>query len=128
MKTHAPLKVVNTLLGRAESQTIPLSDRCCGESGTFSITRPDIATQTRFRKQQEIEQGTNHLRADGFKGNIKLLTACPSCLQGLSRYRKDARFRSDYVLIELARHLLGEQWLIDYVRKVNTGGIERVIL
>ncbi|MCL2022253.1 MAG: DUF3683 domain-containing protein [Betaproteobacteria bacterium] len=128
MKTHAPLKVVNTLLGAADSQAISLTDRCCGESGTFAVARPDIATQARFRKQQEIEQGTASLRADGFRGNIKVLTSCPSCLQGLSRYRKDAAFDSDYAVIELARHLLGEQWLTDYARKVNTGGIERVIL
>ncbi|MCL2075862.1 MAG: DUF3683 domain-containing protein [Betaproteobacteria bacterium] len=128
MKTHAPLKVVNTLLGASGSQEITLSDRCCGESGTFSVTRPDIATQTRFRKQQEMEQGTSALRADGFKGAVKTLTSCPSCLQGLSRYRKDAAFSSDYVVIELARRLLGEQWMKNYVQKVSTGGIERVIL
>ncbi|MDR0233966.1 MAG: (Fe-S)-binding protein, partial [Zoogloeaceae bacterium] len=128
MKTYAPLKVVNTLLGAAAGREISLSERCCGESGTFSITRPDIATQARFRKQREIEQGTASLRVDGFKGAVKLLTACPSCLQGLSRYRKDAAFKSDYVLIELARQLLGKQWLTDYVEKVNAGGIERVIV
>ncbi|MDR1848556.1 MAG: DUF3683 domain-containing protein [Zoogloeaceae bacterium] len=128
MKTHAPLKVVNALLGAAADQEISLSERCCGESGTFSITRPDIATQTRFRKQQEIERGVERLRADGFKGSVKLLTSCPSCLQGLSRYRKDAAFTSDYVLTELARHFLGDHWLTNYVEKANAGGIERIIL
>ena len=28
--------------------------RCCGESGTFAVTRPDVSTQVRFRKAQEI--------------------------------------------------------------------------
>jgi hypothetical protein len=30
------------------------SDRCGGESGTFAVTRPDIATQVRFRKEREL--------------------------------------------------------------------------
>ncbi|MGZ5661325.1 MAG: DUF3683 domain-containing protein, partial [Usitatibacter sp.] len=48
MKTYAPLKVVNELMGRDD---IALNDRCCGESGTLSSTRPDISTQVRFRKE-----------------------------------------------------------------------------
>jgi hypothetical protein len=31
-------------------------------------------------------------------------------------------------VIELARNLLGENWLDDYVGKANHGGIERVLL
>jgi hypothetical protein len=31
-------------------------------------------------------------------------------------------------VIELARHILGENWLNDYVAKANNGGIERVLL
>jgi Fe-S oxidoreductase len=37
--------------GRREREK---SDRCCGESGTFGITRPDIATQVRFRKARSF--------------------------------------------------------------------------
>jgi len=124
MKTHAPLKVANTLLG----QKVELSDRCCGESGTLAVTRPDVSTQVRFRKQEEIEKGEASLRADGFAGSVKLLTSCPSCLQGLSRYVGDANVEPDYIVVELARHLLGENWMADYVAKANTGGIERVLL
>jgi Fe-S oxidoreductase len=68
------------------------------------------------------------LRQDGFKGQVKILTSCPSCLQGLSRYRKDARIRADYIVVEMAKHLLGDDWMADYVKKANQGGIERVLL
>ncbi|MCX8145373.1 MAG: FAD/FMN-binding oxidoreductase [Azovibrio sp.] len=124
MKTHAGIKVVNALMG----QSVELSDRCCGESGTLAVTRPDISTQVRFRKQQEIEQGAARLRRDGFAGAVKILTSCPSCLQGLSRYQGDANVEADYIVVEMARYLLGENWLVDYVNKVNNGGIERVLL
>ncbi|MDR2164125.1 MAG: DUF3683 domain-containing protein [Zoogloeaceae bacterium] len=129
MKTHSPLKVVNALVGAANgARGVALCERCCGESGTFSVTRPDVATQVRFRKQQEIEKDASALRTDGFRGQVKILTSCPSCLEGLSRYREDARIRADYVVVEMARRLLGEHWLRDYVEKASRGGIERVLL
>jgi hypothetical protein len=30
--------------------------------------------------------------------------------------------------VEMARHILGLQWLETYVRQANTGGTERVLL
>mgnify|MGYP000010394673 CR=1 FL=1 len=52
MKTHSPLKVVNALM----SAPVALNERCCGESGTLSVTRPDISTQVRFRKEEEMKR------------------------------------------------------------------------
>ena len=127
IRTDDPLKVVNALVGTA-SQPVEKNERCCGESGTFAISRPDVATQVRFRKQREMEQGAARLRADGFDGKVKVLTSCPSCLQGLSRYDDDASTEADYVVVEVARHVLGENWLSDYVRRANDGGIERVLV
>jgi len=127
IRTDDPLKVVNALVGTA-SQPVEKNERCCGESGTFAISRPDVATQVRFRKQREMEQGAARLRADGFDGKVKVLTSCPSCLQGLSRYNDDASTEADYVVVEIARHVLGENWLSDYVRRANDGGIERVLV
>jgi hypothetical protein len=31
-------------------------------------------------------------------------------------------------VVEMARHLLGENWLDEFVAKANAGGIERVLL
>lgn len=124
MKTYQPLKVASELLGK----NVPLSDRCCGESGTFAATRPDIATQARFRKQEEVEKVAGKLRQDGFNGEVKLLTSCPACLQGLSRYEPDAEVQADYIVVEMAKNLLGENWLQTYLGKANQGGIERVLL
>jgi FAD/FMN-containing dehydrogenase/Fe-S oxidoreductase len=124
MKTHSGIKVVNALMG----QRVDLNDRCCGESGTLAVTRPDVSTQLRFRKQQEIEAGAERLREVGPGDTVKILTSCPSCLQGLARYRDDANVEADYVVVEMARRLLGEQWLENYVASANAGGIERVLL
>ncbi len=124
MKAYAPLQVTSSLMG----QSVPLTDRCCGDAGSFAYSRPDIATQVKFRKQEEIEKGAASLRADGFAGKVKILTSCPACLQGLSRFDDDAGTRADYIVVEVAKHLLGENWASQYVNRANNGGIERVLL
>ncbi|MGE4447357.1 MAG: DUF3683 domain-containing protein [Azospira sp.] len=125
MKTYSGIKVVNDLMG----QRVDLNDRCCGESGSFALSRPDISTQVRFRKQEEIEKGATKLRQDfGVQDQVKILTSCPSCLQGLSRYEPDADIQADYIVVEMAKTLLGENWMAQYVQKANSGGIERVLL
>ena len=50
------------------------------------------------------------------------------CLQGLKRYNDDAGLDADYIVVEIAKHTLGPNWLADYVRAANNGGIERVLL
>ena len=125
MKVHSGIKVANELMGTR----VDLSDRCCGESGTLAVARPDISTQVRFRKQEEIEKGAARLREGDARAQVKVLTSCPSCLQGLSRYADDAGgVEPDYIVVELAKHLLGDNWLPDYVSRANNGGIERVLL
>ncbi|RYF51688.1 MAG: DUF3400 domain-containing protein, partial [Comamonadaceae bacterium] len=67
-------------------------------------------------------------RADGYTGEVKVLTSCPSCLQGLSRYEGDTAMKADYIVVEMAKHILGEDWMQNYVRSANSGGIERVLV
>jgi Fe-S oxidoreductase len=130
MKLQDPMKTVKSLLG----PQVLKSDRCCGESGTLGVTRPDIATQVRFRKEEEIRKSETEMRASGMVGekeNIKVLTSCPSCLQGLSRYGDDLQnglLEADYIVVEMAKHILGEQWMPEYVAAANAGGIERVLV
>ena len=98
------------------------------------MTRPDISTQVRFRKEEEIKKGEAALRATGSvgqQGNIKILTSCPSCLQGLTRYGDDLNnglLEADYIVVEMANQILGKDWLPDFVAKANQGGIERVLV
>jgi Fe-S oxidoreductase len=128
MKKHDPLTVVNALMNSERNGRIGTNDRCCGESGTLALTRPDISTQVRFRKEEELRGGVGEIRADGHAGEIKILTSCPSCLQGLKRYNDDTDTDADYIVVEIARNLLGPDWLPQYVHRANTGGIERVLV
>jgi len=130
MKLQEPIKTVKALLG----DNVVQSARCCGESGTLALNRPDISTQVRFRKEEEIRKGETQLRATGAVGakdNIKMLTSCPACMQGLSRFGEDLQnglLEADYIVVEMARQILGEDWLPQYVQTVNAGGIERVLV
>ncbi len=124
MKKQDPLKTVRSLVGEQTIQT----ERCCGESGTLAVSRPDISTQVRFRKEIELQANIDTVRGDGFDGEVKMLTSCPSCLQGLSRFQDDTGAKADYIVVEMARHVLGQTWLQDYVKSANEGGIERVLL
>ncbi len=130
MKLQDSTKTVKALVG----DQVVKSNRCCGESGTLGVTRPDISTQVRFRKEEEIRKGEAELRTSGVVGakdNLKILTSCPSCLQGLSRYQGDLQnglLEADYIVVEMARHILGENWMREYVDRANAGGIERVLV
>src|SRR5471030_1824495 len=128
MKLQESGKTINALISTVDNVKIEKNDRCCGESGTLAVARPDISTQVRFRKEEEMVKGADKLRNDGFEGDVKILTSCPSCLQGLSRYNDDSGTTADYIVVELARHLLGENWMPDYVKRANDGGIERVLV
>ncbi len=127
MKSYDPLKVVNSLMNDSRNGRIEKNDRCCGESGTLAVTRPDVSTQVRFRKEEEVRAGAEKLRAAG-AAQVKILTSCPSCLQGLKRYNDDANLDADYIVVEIARHVLGENWMAEYVARANNGGIERVLV
>ncbi|MDB5872814.1 MAG: Alkylglycerone-phosphate synthase (Alkyldihydroxyacetonephosphate synthase)-like protein, partial [Ramlibacter sp.] len=138
MKLQEPMKTVKALVG----DNVRKSERCCGESGTLGVTRPDISTQVRFRKEEELRKDEAALReavkdapgaagAVGAGGNIKILTSCPSCLQGLTRYGNDLQnglLEADYIVVEMANQILGDNWMPDYVDAANSGGIERVLV
>jgi FAD/FMN-containing dehydrogenase/Fe-S oxidoreductase len=130
MKLQEPMKTVKALLG----DNVLKNDRCCGESGTLGVTRPDISTQIRFRKEEELQKGEAALRASGAvaaQGNVKILTSCPSCLQGLSRFGDDLNnglLEADYIVVEMANQILGKDWMPTYVEAANHGGIERVLV
>ncbi|WP_295856500.1 FAD/FMN-binding oxidoreductase [uncultured Xylophilus sp.] len=130
MKLQEPMKTVKALVG----DQVLKSDRCCGESGTLGVTRPDISTQVRFRKEEELKKNEAALRTQAALpagADVKILTSCPSCLQGLKRYGDDLNnglLEADYIVVEMARKILGEDWMPRYVAAANSGGIERVLV
>ena len=130
MKLQEPMKTVKALMG----DNVLKSERCCGESGGFAMTRPDVSTQVRFRKEEELQKDEAALRATGSvnaQQNIKILTSCPACVMGLNRYQDDLKsglLEADYIVVEMANQILGKEWMESYVTTANQGGIERVLV
>ncbi|VAW82685.1 FAD/FMN-containing dehydrogenases [hydrothermal vent metagenome] len=118
------------MAGQLLGVDVKLADRCCGEAGTLAVSRPDISTQLRFRKQETLQKELHELtgRNQIHDGSVKLLTSCPACQQGLSRYEEDTGLEARYIVSELADHQLGEGWQKRFVERVREGGIERVLL
>ena len=126
MKTYNPVRVASSLL----KQEVLLAERCCGEAGTFAIARPDIATQVRYRKTEELRKGIRQLigKDSSHKGEVKILTACPACQQGLSRYGASTGLQTDYIVVEMISCMLGKDWQKTFLKKMASDGIERVLL
>ncbi|MBO5658358.1 MAG: DUF3683 domain-containing protein [Duodenibacillus sp.] len=124
----SPIKAVNQLFTPADNSPVLLTERCCGESGTFAVGRPDIATQVRFRKEEDIRKNKTQLEKDGFNGKVKILTACPGCLQGMSRYSDATGTQAEFLIVEMAKRSLGGDWMEAFVSSVKTDGLERVLV
>lgn len=126
IKRHNPIKVANQLTGK----DVLLSDRCCGEAGTLATARPDIANQLRFRKAEELSNGITAMtgKQSISDDSVKLLTSCPACQQGLNRYADETGLKTDYIVVEMASNLLGENWQNHFIEKLNQDGIEQVLL
>ncbi len=126
MKTYRPADVASQLM----AQPVAINDRCCGESGTLGTARPDIADQLRYRKREQLEEGVKALtgKTKVQAGEVKLLTTCPSCQQGLARYADDTGLKTDYIVVEMANNVLGKNWEREFIKEVAEQGLEQVLL
>ncbi|MDG6778441.1 DUF3683 domain-containing protein [Thiomicrorhabdus sp. zzn3] len=129
---HDPMKQMDgTAVAKDLLQAeVQFSDRCCAEAGTLATARPDIANQLRFRKEEELKKGLIDLTGKDkvSDGSVKLLTSCPACQQGLGRYADNTGLDTDYIVVELMKNRYGEKWNAEFLKKLEAGGIEKVLL
>ena len=123
LKRHGSEVVIQSLL----QQDAVASPECCGEAGTLAVAHPEIAGKIRSRKEESMEHTKAILKQQG-DGEQKILTSCPSCLQGLSRLESENGVAADYIVVELARQLYGDDWEEKFVQEVKSGGVERVLM
>ena len=123
---HTPLKQYgsqNVIEQMLQAPAVE-SDQCCGEAGTLAVASPQIAGKIRARKEESMEKARAEMKQD----KVKILTSCPSCFQGLSRLEEESDVEADYIVVEWMRRQKGEDWQEQFVRKVKSGGIERVLM
>ena len=125
---HDPIKsgdsadVISQIMG----SDVTSNDRCCGEAGTFAVARADIAKQVKFKKETAIQKDLATLIGKPkAKQGIKMLTTCPACRQGLSRYQSSTGIEPIYPVEVMAKQTLGENWQKDFI---NSVAIEKVLL
>ncbi len=125
---HDPIKSTNStkLVSEIMGTEVINSDRCCGEAGTFGVSRSDIAKQVKFKKEAQINNDLMKLigKKKAKKGT-KILTTCPSCRQGLSRYKSSTGVSPVYPIELIAEQRLGKKWQETLISNVN---IEQVLL
>jgi FAD/FMN-containing dehydrogenase/Fe-S oxidoreductase len=97
---HDSLKDEGEALLKTHGFNVTRIPFCCSEAGTLALSRPDISDHMRVRKQRVL----NTLKP---QANQKILTHCPSCLQGLGRLSNAAPV---HLAQELAILSGGAQW------------------
>ena len=84
--------------------TIHPVPHCCSEAGTMALSRPDITNALRERKGDSIRDMQQRL-----PGTRKILTNCPSCIQGLGR-NASRQMRPQHIAVDLAEKTGGNTW------------------
>jgi D-lactate dehydrogenase (cytochrome) len=88
-------------LGGLQVERVP---HCCGEAGTLSLSRPDIANAMLHRKAAALKEAVGLQHSGGV-----VLTNCPSCLQGLGR-NAALGIRPRHIAVEIAEKRSGSDW------------------
>ena len=123
LKKHGSEVVISNLL----NQPSVASPECCGEAGTLAVAHPEIAGKIRSRKEESMQMASEKLAAKGDEPQ-KILTSCPSCLQGLNRLEGESHVEADYIVVEMIKQIYGDDWQKSFVQKVKNGGMERVLM
>ncbi|MCP3898163.1 MAG: DUF3683 domain-containing protein [Desulfobacteraceae bacterium] len=87
---------------------------CCSEAGTMSISRPDISAAMLERKGKSIESFVNN-----DKISDKILTNCPSCIQGLGK-NESFGLTPAHIAVELAKECGGTNFEVELSDLVKT--------
>ncbi len=99
-----------SLLARHSGDRFKEVPHCCSEAGTLAISRPDIASAMRVRKEVALR-----VAMDGAGEPAVLLTNCPACLQGLGRHPQ-LKYRPRHLAEEMAIRVGGADWDADLRR------------
>ena len=124
IKNNNPISLAKDLL---VNESVELSARCCGESGSFAMERPDIATQVRESKAASLMTAATAVAGNGKPA--KILTSCPACQQGLLRFKDETKMDTDYLIVEFANKIWGRSWQDAFIKKVKAEqGLEKILL
>ncbi|HIJ84027.1 MAG TPA: FAD-binding oxidoreductase, partial [Magnetococcales bacterium] len=122
MTHHSPAIVVKALTGTE----VTLTDRCCSEAGTFALAHPEPANQARLGKIRVLRQAMEHPGVLGEQSS-RIMTSCPSCYQGMSRIGYRMTIPTDFLVVFLARKILGDLWRPQFLAMVASQKIGPIL-
>jgi FAD/FMN-containing dehydrogenase/Fe-S oxidoreductase len=120
---HTPLKKYgySKTIEYMHNSTPVESNNCCGEAGTLALSRPDISSILRDRKNNNVSKHNG-------KGGVEILTSCPSCVLGLSKLGNGHKVVGKSLAVHNAEVFLGKNWKKDFIKNVKKNGIEKILL
>ncbi len=116
---HAPChdslagKALQTLRSIGGFGTVIPVPHCCSEAGTLSLSRPDITDSMLQRKREAISETLHG------KGEMIMLTNCPSCVHGLGR-NLDLGILPKHIAVVLAEKMSGSGWMDTFRNQAAT--------
>ena len=96
------LEVIGKLGGFGKVKPVP---HCCSEAGTLSMSRPDITDSMLHKKRTALAEALQDR-----PGGARILTNCPSCVQGLGR-NIPLGVEPRHIAVALAEKISGTGWL-----------------
>jgi Fe-S oxidoreductase len=96
------LEVIGKLGGFGKVEAVP---HCCSEAGTLSMSRPDITDSMLHKKRSALAEALQDR-----PGGARILTNCPSCVQGLGR-NIPLGVEPRHIAVALAEKMSGTDWL-----------------
>ncbi|MBA3010412.1 MAG: DUF3683 domain-containing protein [Proteobacteria bacterium] len=115
---HAPChdSLEDTAVSRLNDRGIRVNPipHCCSEAGTLAISRPDISHAMFLRKKTALAEGV--VLETGSKKR-KILTNCPSCIQGLGR---QAKLEPVHLAEELSLLTGGKDWIQTFKELISS--------
>lgn len=79
-------------------------------------------------KEKNLKETDAKLRKDGFDGKVKILTTCPGCLQGMSRYSEATKTQAEFLIVEMAIEKYGKNWFEQLCRSSKLMELKNVLL
>ena len=125
MKTHAPMKVANALLGGVNGWCNCPTAAAANPARSPSPARTSPPRSASARKRKSAPASPHWAQATSRS------SSSPAARRACKGWRATATTPAptpDYIVIELAKKLLGENWMASYLARVGNGGIERVLL
>lgn len=129
LKKYGHEKVFNHLYSVQPHTT----EFCCGEGGTLALSTPKISNSLRKRKTisvNELSLSSSKKPKEyipGINEKVEVLTTCPSCVQGLSRYQGIIHMQGKSLAVKNAEIFLGKKWKKKLIKELKPG-IDKIML